>query len=183
MSSAPAAADISHKASGASAVSMIRDYRIYIRRGEQARQSPRILFTLRNSTDLFYTQAKQISAYPRNTITQSIEPVTTMLVNTLTILLAMTLPFSHAACTLTGYSGKDCTGSAGASRELTSSSRCISMGGRQSYRLSSDCDLVRIEKHTNTGCGGDSDSINDLGNGCHGSNLRYNSLIAYTRSR
>ncbi|KAI5917334.1 hypothetical protein F4810DRAFT_716557 [Camillea tinctor] len=42
------------------------------------------------------------------------------------------------------------------------------MGGRAGYSLSGDCNLVRIVKHTGSGCTGSTPSTNDLGAGCHG---------------
>jgi hypothetical protein len=85
------------------------------------------------------------------------------------LVLATTIALSNAACTFTGYTNADCTGSKGAEDAITSSGRCIKLTGRAAYWLSADCagKTVEIAEHTQSGCAGASPNDNTLTPGCY----------------
>ncbi|KAI0450062.1 hypothetical protein F5B21DRAFT_492427 [Xylaria acuta] len=85
------------------------------------------------------------------------------------LVLATTVALSNAACTFTGYTNADCTGSKGAEDAITSSGRCINLTGRAAFWLSADCagKTVEIAEHTGSGCTGDVPSDNTLIPGCY----------------
>lgn len=81
---------------------------------------------------------------------------------TLFVLAASAIGLTNAACTIQGFSGVGCTGSQGALREVTKAGRCVSFGGRRSFRLSADCKHVRKEEWEVASCPANPYATNDL---------------------
>ncbi|KAH6886803.1 hypothetical protein B0T10DRAFT_490366 [Thelonectria olida] len=90
-----------------------------------------------------------------------------MLVKSVLIAAVATFGLADAKCTLTGYTGDNCTGSKGAVRTISKSSSCIQVAGRESYKLEGNCGTVRVTKYNGYYCDGGQLSLNDLGSGCH----------------
>ncbi|KAI3325738.1 hypothetical protein HD806DRAFT_455452 [Xylariaceae sp. AK1471] len=82
---------------------------------------------------------------------------------------AVTFGLANAACTFTGYTNADCTGSKGAEDTVTSAGRCIKLTGRAAFYLSSDCagKTVEIAQRTGAGCTGDMPVDTTLIPGCY----------------